>query len=92
MQKTKSGDLNTQFGVIAVLSDDEGNDSVQIREIFRARIAAREILESGRGVIYTNRLAAPVGRYVLRLAVIEIPTWRMTVIERLIRISTATGS
>jgi hypothetical protein len=92
LQKTKNGDLNTQFGVIAVLSDPEGNDSVQIREIFRARIAAREILESGRGVIYTNRLAAPLGRYMLRLAVIEIPTWRMTVIERPIRISEATGS
>jgi VWFA-related protein len=87
LQKARNGDLNTQFGVIAVLSDSQGNDSVQIREIFRARIAARDIREAGRGVIYTNRLMAPAGRYVLRLAVIEVPTWRMTVMERPIRVN-----
>jgi VWFA-related protein len=87
LQKTLSGDLNTQFGVIALLSDKFGRETVQVREIFRGRVSAREIAEAGRGVIYTNRLQATPGEYDLTLAVLEIPTWRMTVLERPVLIS-----
>jgi VWFA-related protein len=86
LQRTKSGDLNTQFGVLALLSDSFGKQTVHLREIFRGRISSKEIIEVARGVIYTNRLQAPPGRYNLKLAVMEIPTWKMTVLERRIRI------
>jgi hypothetical protein len=89
LQKTRAGDLNTQFGVIAILSDRYGNETVQLREIFRGRVSAREIKEAGRGVIYTSRLQAPPGEYGLKLAVVEIPTWRMTVLERPVQIQRA---
>jgi VWFA-related protein len=87
LQKTRNGDVNTQFGVIALLSNDSGEETVQVREIFRGRVAARDIAEAGRGVIYTNRLHAAPGEYNLKLAVLEISTWRMTVLERSIRVS-----
>jgi VWFA-related protein len=85
LQRTRQGDLNSQFGVLALLADSFGNETVQVREIFRGRVSAREIAEAARGVIYTNRLHAPPGEYTLRLAVLEIPTWRMTIMERRIR-------
>ena len=86
LQKTKSGDLNTQLGVLAILSDSFGKQTVHLRETFRGRISSREIIEAARGVIYTNRLEAAPGRYDLKLAILEIPTWKMTVLERPIKI------
>jgi len=87
LQRNRQGDLNSQFGVLALLTDAFGNETVQVREIFRGRVSAREIAEAARGVIYTNRLQAPPGEYTLKLAVMEIPTWRMTILERPIRMS-----
>jgi hypothetical protein len=39
--------------------------------------------------MYTNRLFAPPGRYNLRIALIEIPTWRMVVLESPVHIREA---
>jgi VWFA-related protein len=87
--RDERGDIRTQLGVIGVLTDLDGNEVVRLREVFRARMDARD-LRDGRGIIYNNRLFAPPGNYLFKLALLEIPTWRMTVMERPVRIAPAT--
>ena len=86
LARDERGGVRTQFGVIGQLSDAGGNAVAQLREIFRAQLSTSE-LRDGRGILYTNRMLAPPGTYRLKLALIEIPTWRMTVLERTARVS-----
>ncbi len=88
LQRDAKGGIRTQFGVIGVLSDLNGNEVVRLREVFRAQLGLGE-LRDGRGIIYTNRLLAPPGKYMFRLALIEIPSWRMVVLERPVQIREA---
>jgi len=81
LKKDDSGDINSQLGIIGVLLDQSGNEVVRLREILKARLSEKDIRDA-RGIIYTNRLNAPPGKYVLKIAILEIPTWRMTVLER----------
>ena len=69
--------VRTQFGIIGLLLDRQGREVVRLREFFRASLSPKEI-EVGRGIIYTNKLMAPPGKYDLRLAVLELASWRVT--------------
>lgn len=80
LRRSRNGDLRTQLGVIGLLIDSQGQEVVRLREVFRASLNAGEIRD-GRGVIYRNRLQASPGSYLLRIALLEIPTWRMTLFE-----------
>jgi Ca-activated chloride channel family protein len=86
LQRDATGGVNSQLGVIGILFDESGSEVVRLREVFRAKLDAKDIRDA-RAVMYTNRLLAPSGRYLLKLAVVEIPTWRMTVIERPVRVA-----
>ena len=85
LRMTEKGNVRTQFGVIALLLDQEGNEVVRLREIFRVSLDAKEI-RAGRGIIYTNKLFAPAGIYALKLALLELATWKMTAFEKVVRI------
>jgi len=69
--------VRTQFGIIGLLLDRQGREVVRLREFFRASLSPKEI-EVGRAIMYTNKLMAPPGRYDLRLAVLELASWRVT--------------
>ncbi len=86
LQKDPTGDINSQLGIIGVLLDRSGNEVVRLREILKARLSEKEIRDA-RGIIYTNRLLAPPGKYLLKVAVVEIPTWRMTILERAVSVT-----
>ncbi len=79
------GGVRTQFGVIGLLLDRQGNEVVRLREIFRVDLDDKDI-RSGRGIIYTNTLYAPPGVYDLKIALLEIATWKMTSFHRSARI------
>ncbi len=85
MQRTEKGDVRTGFGVIALLLDQQGGEVARLREIFRVNLEAKEI-RAGRGIIYTNKLFAPPGRYDLKIALLEMATWKMTAFEEPVRI------
>ncbi len=85
LQRTEKGDVRTGFGVIALLLDRQGGEVARLREIFRVNLEAKEI-RAGRGIIYTNKLFAPPGIYALKVALLEMATWRMTAFERDVRI------
>jgi VWFA-related protein len=85
LRTNEKGDVQTQFGVIGQLADYSGNEVLRLREVFRANLT-REDIREGRGIFYTNRLVAPPGNYMLRFALLEIASWRMSFMERPIRI------
>jgi len=85
LRRNEKGSVQTHFGVIALLLDQEGNEVVRLRELFRVNLDVKE-LRAGRGIIYNNKLFAPPGTYSLRLALLEIATWKMTVFEKVVRI------
>ena len=83
--RREGGDVRTQFGVIGLLLDQQGNEVVRLREIFRVDLDDKDI-RSGRGIIYTNTIYAPPGVYDLKIALLEISTWKMTSFSRNVRI------
>ena len=85
LQRTEKGDVRTGFGVIALLLDQQGSEVARLREIFRVNLEAKEI-RAGRGIIYTNKLFAPPGLYALKIALLEMATWKMTAFETPVRI------
>ncbi len=85
LQRTEKGDVRTGFGVIALLLDQQGSEMARLREIFRVNLEAKEI-RAGRGIIYTNKLLAPPGIYALKIALLEMTTWKMTAFEASVRI------
>ena len=80
------GKVETQLGVIGTLLDESGAEVLRLREIFRVDLSARDIRE-GRGIIYANNLLAPVGHYRLKLALVEITSWKVTAFERRVQVS-----
>ncbi|MGH9339068.1 MAG: VWA domain-containing protein [Acidobacteriota bacterium] len=72
--------VRTQLGILGVLVDSQGKEVVRLREFFRVSLAAKDI-ENGRGIIYTNKLLAPPGDYQLKIALLEIATWKMAAFE-----------
>lgn len=78
--------VRTQFGIIGILLDQEGNEVVRLREFFRVTLTTREMRE-GRGIIYNNKLMAPPGVYDLKVALIEVGTWKMTAFENVVRVT-----
>ena len=86
LKTSTKGNVRTQFGVIGLLVDKRGREVVRLREIFRVSLDAKAI-RNGRGIVYTNKLFAPPGSYTLKLALVEIPTWKMTVFDRAVKIS-----
>lgn len=85
LRSTKSGGVRTQFGVIGLLLDQQGREVVRLREVFRVDLEAKALRE-GRGIIYTNKLFAPPGDYELKLALLELHTWKMVVFESAVRV------
>ncbi len=85
LQRTEKGDIQTGFGVIALLFDQQGNEVARLREIFRVNLEAKEI-RAGRGIIYSNKLFAPPGIYALKVALLEMATWNMAAFENGVRI------
>ena len=85
VQRAEKGDVRTSFGVIALLLDQQGVEVARLREIFRVNLEAKEI-RAGRGIIYTNKLFAPPGIYTLKVAFLEMATWKMTAFETPVRI------
>lgn len=81
LARDEMGGVRTYFGVLGVLYDLGGREVARLREVFRARLTPKQ-LQEGRGVIFTNRLLAPPGTYILQVLLLEIPTWRMTVLQR----------
>ncbi|MFB3905043.1 MAG: VWA domain-containing protein [Acidobacteriota bacterium] len=77
LRGTRKEGIRTQFGIIGLLLDRQGREVVRLREFFRASLSPKEI-EVGRAIMYTNKLMAPPGRYDLRLAVLELASWRVT--------------
>ncbi len=77
--------VRTQFGIIGLLLDRQGREVVRLREFFRASLSPKEI-EVGRAIMYTNKLMAPPGRYDLRLAVLELASWRVTAFHQNVEI------
>ncbi len=86
LSKGRKGGVRTQLGIIGQLVDSAGNEVVRLREFFRAALSAKEI-QAGRGIIYSNKLFAPPGEYHLRIALLEIPSWKMVVFESPVRIT-----
>ena len=86
LRTSQKGDVRTQFGVIGLLLDEQGNEVVRLREIFRVSLNAKDIRD-GRGIIYTNKLFAPPGVYDFKLALVEIATWKMTAFDNVVRIT-----
>jgi VWFA-related protein len=82
---TEKTGVQTQLGLIGLLVDRKGNEVVRLREFFRVSLGAREIRE-GRGIIYTNKLFAPPGIYDLRVAVLELASWRLVAFENTVRV------
>ena len=85
LRRTERGDVGTQIGVIGVLLDQKGREVVRLREFFRVTLSRKEI-RKGRGVVYTNKLLPPPGAYDLKLALLEIGTWKVTVFEHSVRV------
>jgi VWFA-related protein len=81
LQRTEKGDIQTGFGVIALLLDQQGNEVARLREIFRVNLEGKDI-RAGRGIIYSNKLFAPPGTYSLKVALLEMTTWNMAAFER----------
>ena len=86
LSREPDGDVRTQLGIIGQLVDADGREVVRMREFFRATLERKE-LRDGRGIIYTNKLFVEPGRYNLRLALLEIPTWKMFFFQRDVRVS-----
>jgi len=81
----QTGGASAQFGLIGLLMDMSGREVSRFREVFQAHLSDRDLREF-RGVIYTNRLNAPPGDYILKLALLKIPSWKVTVLERAVKI------
>jgi VWFA-related protein len=77
--------VRTQFGIIGVLLNSQGQEVVRLREFFRASLTPKEI-EVGRAIMYNNKLFAPPGTYDLRLALLELGSWRVTAFSGQVRI------
>ncbi|MDE2927288.1 MAG: VWA domain-containing protein [Acidobacteriota bacterium] len=86
LSREPDGDVRTQLGIIGQLVDADGREVVRMREFFRATLERKE-LRDGRGIIYTNKLFVQPGRYNLRLALLEIPTWKMFFFQREVSVS-----
>ena len=86
LSREEGGDVRTQLGIIGQLVDANGREVVRMREFFRATLERKE-LRDGRGIIYTNKLFARPGRYLLRIALLEIPTWKMFFFQRDVSVS-----
>ena len=86
LSREEGGDVRTQLGIIGQLVDADGREVVRMREFFRATLKRKE-LRDGRGIIYTNKVFALPGRYNFRIALLEIPTWKMFFFQRDISVS-----
>ena len=78
--------VRTQLGVIGLLTDRNGKDVVRLREFFRVNLDAKKLRE-GRTIIYNNRLLAPPGKYALKVALLEVATWKLTAFEEKVEIT-----
>jgi VWFA-related protein len=77
--------VHTQLGVVGLLINQSGEEIVRLREVFRVSLDARKIRD-GQGIVYTNKLMAPPGRYQLKIALLELATWRLTSFHAYVRI------
>ena len=85
LRRSEKGDIKTQLGIIGLLLDQQGNEVVRLREIFQVNLDDKDMRE-GRGIIYTNKLFAAPGTYRLKIALLELTSWKMAAFEYVVRI------
>jgi len=81
------GNIDTQFGYVGLLSDVSGEEALRLRGVFSVKLTRNQIMDDGRGILYNGTFRIPPGRYYFRLAVLRIPTWEMTVVDKILRIT-----
>ncbi len=81
------GNIDTQFGYVGLLSDESGEEVLRLRGIFSVKLTKNQIMDDGRGILYNGTFRVPPGRYFFRLAVIRIPSWEMTVVDKILQIA-----
>ena len=85
LRRSEKGNIETQLGIIGLLLDQQGNEVVRLREIFQVNLDTKAMRE-GRGIIYTNKLFAAPGTYRLKIALVELASWKMAAFEDVVRI------
>lgn len=83
----EEGNIDTQFGYVGLLSDVSGEEALRLRGVFSVKLTRDQIMDDGRGILYNGTFRIPPGRYYFRLAVLRIPSWEMTVIDKILRIA-----
>jgi len=81
------GKIDTQFGYVGLLSDTEGEEVLRLRGVFSVKLTRDQIMDDGRGILYNGTFRVPPGRYFFRMAVLRIPSWEMTVVDKILQIS-----
>ncbi|MFH1964973.1 MAG: VWA domain-containing protein [Acidobacteriota bacterium] len=81
------GKIDTQFGYVGLLSDTEGGEVLRLRGVFSVKLTRDQIMNDGRGILYNGTFRVPPGRYFFRMAVLRIPSWDMTVVDKILQIS-----
>ena len=81
------GNIDTQFGYVGLLSDTEGEEVLRLRGVFSVKLTKDQIMKDGRGILYNGTFSVPPGRYFFRLAVLRIPSWEMTVVDKILQIT-----
>jgi len=82
----EKGNIDAQFGYVGVLSDADGEEALRLRGVFSVKLTKNQILDDGRGILYNGAFRIPPGRYFFRLAVMRIPSWEMTVVDKILQI------
>jgi hypothetical protein len=82
----KDGNIDTQFGYVGMLSDSAGEEALRLRGVFSVKLTRDQIMDEGRGILYNGSFRIPPGRYFFRLAVLRIPTWEMTVVDKILQV------
>lgn len=82
----EKGNIDTQFGYVGLLSDENGEEVLRLRGVFSVKLTRNQIMNDGRGILYNGSFRIPPGNYFFRLAVLRIPTWDMTVVDKILRI------
>lgn len=75
----------SNLGVIGVLVDGAGREVTRLRDFFRVSFGVKDLRE-GRGIVYNNKLLAPPGIYRLKVALLDLESWRMTAFDNMVEI------
>ena len=82
-----NGKIDTQFGYVGLLSDVGGEEVLRLRGVFSVKLTRDQIMDDGKGILYNGTFRVPPGRYFFRMAILRIPSWDMTVVDKILQIS-----